>query len=293
MSWPATSRHRRLAVSGCLGVLLLAMAAFRLGGWGQRPTAEQARPAATLPLAGGHALPLPAAARGLRWERVVDFQQPLAVFPSVFWEPDDSLSLRELIRHHHGFADASIFEVGTGSGLIALCCLQAGARSVLATDVNPNAVACARWNATALGLESRLEVRLVETDLAHPYRLLDPSRKFDAIISNPPWEEGQPKSIDQFALYDPDFALLRNLIVEARPHLKSGGALYLAYGCKTAIRRVAAVAVEDQWEVEYLDERNLETLDELFLPGLLMRLRPRGTLADQTPGKEQAPPPIP
>jgi release factor glutamine methyltransferase len=278
MSWPVANFHRILAVFGWLGILLLVLAGFRLAGWGQRPAAEQVRPASAIPSAVAEALPVPAEGRGLRWERVVDFQQPLAIFPTVFWEPDDSLSLRELIRHDKGFEDASIFEVGTGSGLIALCCLQAGARSVLATDVNPNAVACARWNATSLGLESRLEVRLVETDLSHPYRLLDPSRKFDAIISNPPWEEGEPESIDQFALYDPGFALLRNLIVEARPHLEPEGALYLAYGCKTAIRRIAEVAVEDHWEVEYLDERKLETLDEVFLPGLLMRLRPRSPL---------------
>ncbi|MCA8996082.1 MAG: 50S ribosomal protein L11 methyltransferase, partial [Planctomycetaceae bacterium] len=71
------------------------------------------------------------------WVLVDDFDQRLALFPTVFWDPRDSFSLRDLIRETDLVQDKTILEIGTGSGLISLCCLKAGASHVVATDVNP------------------------------------------------------------------------------------------------------------------------------------------------------------
>ena len=50
------------------------------------------------------------------------------------------------------------------------------------------------------------------------------------------------------------------------------GQLYLAYGCKTAIQLLENLAVELGYEVEVLDDRKLEDLEEVFLPGMLLKL---------------------
>ena len=65
-------------------------------------------------------------------------------FESVFWEPDDSISLRRLIIDDQIASGRDVLEIGTGTGLIAILCLQNEASSVLATDINPAAVANAR-----------------------------------------------------------------------------------------------------------------------------------------------------
>lgn len=79
------------------------------------------------------------------------------IFDSVFWEPDDTLSLRQRIAADSRLRGAAVLEVGTGSGLISLCCLQAGAARVVATDLNPAAVENARENGRLLGFGERLE----------------------------------------------------------------------------------------------------------------------------------------
>ncbi len=77
-------------------------------------------------------------------------------------------------------------EIGTGSGLISLCSLRAGARNVVATDVNPNAIECARANAEKLRVSERFEVRWVDPKNAKAFSVIKPHERFDLIISNPP-----------------------------------------------------------------------------------------------------------
>jgi release factor glutamine methyltransferase len=217
----------------------------------------------------------PSLSRALRSESIEDFGKRLVIKPTVFWEPLDTTSLRKLIRETPLVRDKKILEIGTGSGLVSLCCIQAGASEVIATDVNTNAVECARLNAQRLGFDAKLQVKLVDTKNAKAFAVISAEERFDLIISNPPWEEGEPKSIDQYALYDPNFELLKSLLMEARAHLKPNGELYLAYGCKTAIRLMEKLAVELGYEFHVLDDRKLDDLTEVFLPGMLIKLVPK------------------
>jgi release factor glutamine methyltransferase len=210
-----------------------------------------------------------------RTEAIEDFDQRLVILPTVFWEPLDTTSLRKLIRETPLVRGKKILEIGTGSGLVSLCCVQAGATEVVATDVNQNAIECARMNAERLGFDSKLNVRLVDTKNAKAFAVIRTDEQFDLIISNPPWEEGTPKSIDQYALYDPNFELLKSLLTEARTHLTPGGELYLAYGCVTAIRLLEKLSDEIGYQYTVLDDRKLNDLTEVFLPGMLLKLTPK------------------
>ncbi len=210
-----------------------------------------------------------------RTEFIEDFDKRLVIKPTVFWEPLDTTSLRKLIRETRLVRDKKVLEIGTGSGLVSLCCIQAGASEVVATDVNVNAVECANLNAKRLGLNSNLDIRLVNTKYAKAFAVIPADERFDLIISNPPWEEGVPKSIDQYALYDPSFELLKSLLHDAPSHLNPGGELYLAYGCKTAIKLMEKLSVELDYEFKVLDDRKLDALTEVFLPGMLIKLVPK------------------
>lgn len=208
----------------------------------------------------------------VRTEWIEDFDEKIFIFPTVFWEPLDTTSLRKLIRETALVREKRVLEIGTGSGLISLCCAQAGASWIVSTDVNTNAVECARVNAQHLGFESIIDFRLVDVANAKAFAVVGEEERFDVIISNPPWEEGEPKSIDQYALYDPNFELMKSLLSNAPAYLMDDGQLYLAYGCKTAIQLLENLAVELGYEVEVLDDRKLEDLEEVFLPGMLLKL---------------------
>lgn len=207
------------------------------------------------------------------WVSVPELPRELALLPSVFWEPEDTTSLRKRIRETDLVKGRRVLEIGTGSGLIALCCLQAGAVSVVATDLNPAAIRNALQNADRLGFRDQLDCRLVPRRSPGAWTVLRDHERFDLIISNPPWEDQKPTSVTEFALYDPGFELLMSLVTGARQRLNPGGRMLLAYGCVAAIRKIQEIGASRQLDVRILDDRPLDSLPEVFLPGMLIEIK--------------------
>jgi SAM-dependent methyltransferase len=108
-------------------------------------------------------------------------------------------------------------DVGTGTGVLALVLARGGAR-VLAIDVEPRAVRCARDNAERLGLAGAVEVR--EGDLL-------PAEPVDLVVSNPPWLPAQAHSPLDRAVYDPGGAFLTRLLAGLPAALRPGGEAWI------------------------------------------------------------------
>jgi len=81
---------------------------------------------------------------------------------------------------------AAVLDMGTGSGVCALTAARR-ARRVVAVDVSPAAVRCARINVLLNRLEERVDVR--EGDLFAPLA----GERFDLVLFNPPFLVGVPK----------------------------------------------------------------------------------------------------
>lgn len=206
------------------------------------------------------------------WRFVDQLPRKIAQFETVFWEAADTASLRKLINETDLVRGKRVLEIGTGTGLVALCCLEAGAAHVVATDVNPQAIANARYNAMLLGVSDRLEVRHVSLETPTAFSVIQPDERFDIIVSNPPWEDAQSKDISEYAFYDLGFGLLGSILNDWRRYRTEDGRLFLAYGCVSAVREVQRQCPALGQQCEILDERNLKALEELFLPGMLLEI---------------------
>lgn len=99
--------------------------------------------------------------------------------PGVYEPQDDSWLLCEIAAQAGVVQGARVLDMCTGSGAVALAASSLGARAVVAYDISPLAVACARRNAAAHGAD--VDVRRGSfADAA----ALEP---FDVILCNPPY----------------------------------------------------------------------------------------------------------
>ncbi|ALF59763.1 methyltransferase [Psychrobacter urativorans] len=111
------------------------------------------------------------------------------------------------------------FDIGTGTGLLAIILAQRGVKQIIATDLNPRALACARENFERLALSS---VQLQQADL-YPTEV----PLANLIVCNPPWLPAKPTSPLEYAVYDANSAMLRGVLQGVKQHLAEQGEVWL------------------------------------------------------------------
>ena len=148
------------------------------------------------------------------------------VFEEVYEPAEDSFLIADAVKEVVKLED-DVLDAGTGCGLLAVVAAKK-AHKVVATDLNPHAVECARLNARKNGLAGNVEVRL--GDLFQP--VLN-TEKFDLILFNAPYLPSAPD--DQKTWIERAWAggptgrlLIDRFIVEAPLQLKRNGKMLLA-----------------------------------------------------------------
>jgi methylase of polypeptide subunit release factors len=106
------------------------------------------------------------------------------------------------------------FDIGTGTGVLAAILARRGIDRVVATDLDPRALACARENLDRLGLADRVEVMRAD---------LFPAGRAALVVCNPPWIPARPSSPMENGIYDPDGRMLRGFLEALPKHLEPGG----------------------------------------------------------------------
>ena len=136
-----------------------------------------------------------------------------------------------------GRKPATVVDVGTGSGCIALALAQRlPAAEITATDISPDALAVAHANASQYNFENF--TRFLQGDLLS---ILPDSFTADAIVSNPPYiasgELAQlPREVKDFEPAQALFAgvdgleIIRRLVVDAKRFLSPTGFVALEIG---------------------------------------------------------------
>jgi methylase of polypeptide subunit release factors len=115
-----------------------------------------------------------------------------------------------------------VAEVGCGSGILSLAAARAGAATVTAIDINPNAARAATMNGRDNGLP---QVRGVASNLMSG---IAPRPLFDVIITSPPSFPGEPRDLADRAWHaGPEYRDIKELFRQARERLAPGGVVYL------------------------------------------------------------------
>jgi len=106
------------------------------------------------------------------------------------------------------------FDIGTGTGVLAALLAKRGVARVIATDLDPRALTCARENLTRLGYGAQVDVR--EADLF-------PAGRAPLVVCNPPWLPARPSSSLEHAIFDPESRMLRGFLAGLTAHLEPRG----------------------------------------------------------------------
>lgn len=156
----------------------------------------------------------------------------LSVCPEVLVPRPETEVLVDAALERLPLSGATVADLGTGSGAIALALKhERPGLKITAVDRDEAALNVARANAAALGLDIEWMLSDWLSELA--------GRRFDVIVSNPPYVASGDAHFTQGLAHEPRIALdggadgldaYREILREAKTHLVPGGWLIVEHG---------------------------------------------------------------
>ena len=150
---------------------------------------------------------------------VTELDRTFVVPPDVY--APNPLGLAAIVLDEVG-DDDRVLDMGTGSGVNGIVAASRS-RDVLAVDVSPAAVACARDNAERNGVADRVTVQ--ESDVFQ-----NAPGRFDLIIFDPPYRWFRPRDMFERGTADENYRTLTTFFDQAGDHLEPGGRILLSFG---------------------------------------------------------------
>ncbi len=155
---------------------------------------------------------------------------------------ETEILVETIINHTDKETELNIMDIGTGSGIIAVCLANNLPNvKIIAVDKSPAALLIAKQNAEKNNVAERItfiEIDVLNTSLAV-------NTKFDIIVSNPPYVSQKEFSSLQKEIvsHEPDFAVTdfsdgltfyRKIIVSAKTLLNENGKIFFEVGAGQA-----------------------------------------------------------
>ncbi len=208
-----------------------------------------------------------------KWEF---YSLEFAVRPPMLVPRPETEHLVEAVLVHMDDLHADIFEIGTGTGCIAISlAVQAPNASIYASDIRLEAVKLASENAN----HHKVQITFFAGDLFEAIKMDTTSGLFDVIVSNPPYVENSAwgnlsptirnyEDVNALLSGDDGLDCIRRIIRVAPDYLRPGGLLALELG-ETHWPTVKTLC--DQAGLEHCAAHN----DLSGLPRILTALKPR------------------
>lgn len=152
-------------------------------------------------------------------KRVIFGKHVFDICEEVYEPAEDSFLFAENLNIKKG---ACVLDVGTGSGMLGILAAEEAA-AVIALDLNPYAIACAKKNSQLNGLGDKMA--FVRSDL---FGAFSSAAKFDLVLFNAPYlpsaeNETQTWIGRSWAGGANGRVVIDRFIAEVGQHLKSGG----------------------------------------------------------------------
>jgi release factor glutamine methyltransferase len=179
----------------------------------------------------------------------------ITALPNVYAGWLDSELMCEVIEIKK---DAEVLDLCTGTGVIAIRAAQLGAKRVVAVDLNPEAVKCAKFNAEKLGLH---QIAIREGSLFEPVL----GDKFDVIIINPPYIDHEARDKTEICFWDLGNSVTRQFFELYKAYLNPDGRVYLAWGDFADVRLLQSLAKEKRATLKLLGKKVVPGGQETFL----------------------------
>ena len=169
----------------------------------------------------------------------------LQIGDGVYEPAEDSIMLLEAAGQYE---PRRALEIGTGCGLTAIGLSRAGCPLVVATDVSPEAIRCARSNARILAPD----VHLILCDL---FGAID--RSFDLVLFNPPYlaVEKAPGEETYWAGGPRGRVLIDRFIRGLSPHIGDDGSALLIQSSINGLELSRAIALEEGLRLRVVSSR--------------------------------------
>lgn len=168
----------------------------------------------------------------------------LACLPNVYKGGTDSELVIEKMIVNKG---DSVLDLCCGNGVIALAAAKRGARLVIGTDLNPQAIKNAKLNKKRFGLKN---VEFTKADLFGGLK-----EKFDVITINPPYTDKKAKDLTEICFWDEGNKVTRNFFANFREYLKKNGRVYFAWAEFADQKLLAGLARENNCSIKLLGSK--------------------------------------
>ena len=155
----------------------------------------------------------------------------------------------------------NVLEVGTGSGILSISLsLEMIGKNFLATDISSKALYVAKKNIKYYNIKN---IKLKKHNILKD----NIKRKFDLIISNPPYISKQDYNVlpKHIKCYEPEIALTdssnglifyKNFARIAKNNLNSNGIMILEIGKINSIKKIKKIFINNNFNTEFVKDQN-------------------------------------